>query len=34
MTDFDSLYAGVERTGTPVLLAWGRQDRTVPFRLS
>jgi pimeloyl-ACP methyl ester carboxylesterase len=32
--DFDSLYAGVERTGVPVLLVWGRQDRTVPFRWS
>jgi pimeloyl-ACP methyl ester carboxylesterase len=32
--DFDSVYAGVERTGVPVLLVWGRQDRTVPFRWS
>ncbi|MDP2480949.1 MAG: alpha/beta hydrolase [Candidatus Palauibacterales bacterium] len=33
-TNHDSLYARVERAGTPVLLVWGRQDRTVPFRFS
>ena len=33
-TNFDSLYAGVARTGIPVLLIWGRQDQTVPFPLS
>lgn len=32
--DFDSLFAGVSRTGVPVLLVWGRQDRTVPFPMS
>jgi pimeloyl-ACP methyl ester carboxylesterase len=32
--DFDSLYAGVSRTGVPVLLIWGREDQTVPFALS
>ena len=30
-TNFDSLYAGVARTGVPVLLIWGRQDQTVTF---
>ncbi|MEO7964078.1 MAG: alpha/beta hydrolase [Gemmatimonadaceae bacterium] len=33
-TDFDSLYAGVAKTGVPVLLIWGKQDPTVNFRLS
>ena len=33
-TDYDSLYAGVARTGVPVLLIWGKQDQTVPFTLS
>lgn len=28
-TNFDSLYAGVARTGVPVLLIWGKQDQTV-----
>ena len=28
-TNFDSLYAGVARTGIPVLLIWGKQDQTV-----
>jgi pimeloyl-ACP methyl ester carboxylesterase len=32
--DFDALYAGVAATGVPVMLVWGRQDRTVPFDLS
>jgi pimeloyl-ACP methyl ester carboxylesterase len=32
--DFDSLYAGVSRTGVPVLLIWGKQDQAVPFELS
>lgn len=32
--DFDDLYAGVARTGVPVLLVWGRQDQTVRFELS
>ena len=31
---YDSLYAGVSRTGIPVLLIWGKQDQTVPFELS
>jgi pimeloyl-ACP methyl ester carboxylesterase len=29
--DFSGLYAEVGRIGKPTLLAWGRQDRTVPF---
>ncbi len=33
-TNYDSLYAGVRRTGVPVLLVWGRQDQTVAFELS
>jgi pimeloyl-ACP methyl ester carboxylesterase len=33
-TNFDSLYAGVFRTGIPVLLIWGREDTAVPFELS
>lgn len=33
-TDFDSLFAAVGRTDRPVLLVWGRQDRTTPFALS
>jgi len=33
-TDYDSLYAAVGRSGVPVLLVWGRQDRTVPFEKS
>jgi len=33
-TDVDSLYAGVAKTGIPVLLFWGKQDQTVPFRFS
>lgn len=33
-TDFAALYAGVARTGIPVLLVWGKQDQTVPFPLS
>jgi pimeloyl-ACP methyl ester carboxylesterase len=32
--NYDSLYAAVGRTGVPVLLVWGRQDRTVPFEQS
>lgn len=32
--DFDDLYAGVARTGVPVMLVWGRQDQTVRFDLS
>jgi pimeloyl-ACP methyl ester carboxylesterase len=32
--NFDSLYSRVARTGTPVLLIWGKQDQTVPFELS
>ena len=28
-TDFRALYAGVGRTGVPVLLIWGKQDSTV-----
>jgi pimeloyl-ACP methyl ester carboxylesterase len=31
---FDSLYAGVGKTGIPVMLIWGKQDQTVPFPLS
>ncbi len=33
-TDVDSLYAGVAKTGIPVMLVWGKQDMTVPFTLS
>jgi pimeloyl-ACP methyl ester carboxylesterase len=33
-TNFDTLYARVGRTNLPVLLIWGKQDRTVPFKLS
>jgi len=33
-TDLDSLYAGVAKTGIPVLLIWGMEDQTVPFRFS
>jgi pimeloyl-ACP methyl ester carboxylesterase len=33
-TDVDSLYADVAKTGIPVLLIWGKQDRTVPFTFS
>lgn len=33
-TDFDSVYAEADRMGGPVLLLWGRQDRTMPFLLS
>jgi len=29
--DFDSLYAAVGATSVPVLLIWGRQDKTVPI---
>ena len=29
-TNYAALYADVARTGVPVLLVWGRQDRTVP----
>lgn len=32
-TDFDSVYARAGRTGRPVLVIWGREDRTVPFAL-
>lgn len=32
--DFDSLYAGVARTGVPVLLFWGQQDQTLDPALS
>jgi pimeloyl-ACP methyl ester carboxylesterase len=32
--DFDSLYAGVARTGVPVMLIWGKQDQTVDLALS
>jgi len=32
--DFDALYAGVARTGVPVMLVWGRQDQTVRLALS
>jgi pimeloyl-ACP methyl ester carboxylesterase len=31
---YDSLYARVASTGMPVLLVWGREDRSVPFPLS
>jgi pimeloyl-ACP methyl ester carboxylesterase len=31
---FDTLYAGVGKTGIPVMLVWGKQDQTVPFPLS
>ena len=31
---FDSLYAGVAKTGIPVMLVWGRQDQTVRFQFS
>ena len=30
-TNYDSLYAAVGASGVPVLLVWGRQDRTVPI---
>ncbi len=33
-TNFDSLYAGVSKTGVPVLLVWGQQDQTVPIAMS
>ena len=33
VTDLDSVYARAGRTGRPVLLIWGREDRTVPFAL-
>lgn len=33
-TNYDSLYAGVTQTRTPVLLIWGREDTVVPFALS
>ncbi len=33
-TDFDALFGAVAKTGVPVLLIWGRQDPTVPFKLS
>ena len=33
-TNFDSLYAGVTKTGVPVLLVWGKQDQTVPIAMS
>jgi pimeloyl-ACP methyl ester carboxylesterase len=33
-TNYDSLYAGVTATRTPVLLIWGREDTVVPFALS
>lgn len=33
-TNFDSLYAGVAKTGVPVELIWGKQDQTVKFELS
>jgi pimeloyl-ACP methyl ester carboxylesterase len=33
-TNVDSLYAGVAKTGVPVLLVWGKQDPTVDFKLS
>lgn len=32
--DYDSLYVRVARTGIPVLLVWGMEDRTVPIGLS
>lgn len=32
--DFDTLYAGVGRTGVPALLLWGKQDETVPLALA
>jgi pimeloyl-ACP methyl ester carboxylesterase len=32
--DFDSLYAGVARTGVPVMLIWGKQDQTIALALS
>ncbi|NOT06826.1 MAG: alpha/beta hydrolase [Gemmatimonadales bacterium] len=32
--DFDALYAGAAKTGVPVMLIWGKEDRTVPFELS
>jgi pimeloyl-ACP methyl ester carboxylesterase len=32
--DFDTLYAGVARSGVPVLLIWGMQDQTIPFAMS
>lgn len=33
-TNFDSIYTEVDRVGGPVLLLWGRQDRTTPLVLS
>lgn len=33
-TNYDTLYARVGRTNTPVLLVWGKQDPTVNFKLS
>ena len=32
--DFSGLYTEVGRLGKPTLVAWGRQDRTVPFAYS
>ena len=33
-TDFAALYAGVAKTGIPVLLIWGKQDQTIPISQS
>ncbi len=33
-TDYPALYSAVGQTGVPVLLLWGRQDRTVPIAFS
>lgn len=30
-TDYDALYSAVGKSGIPVLLVWGKQDRVVPF---
>jgi pimeloyl-ACP methyl ester carboxylesterase len=32
--DYDTLYTRVARAGIPVLLIWGKEDRTVPIGLS
>ena len=34
MTSFDRLYGRVAEVGRPVLLIWGREDKTVPFALN
>lgn len=33
-TNLRQLYGAVASTGVPVLLIWGKQDRTVPFKIS